>query len=177
MHLSQLKGFTLVEVLVSATIMTIGLMGVAGLTYISLTYNSVNTDVILSINLAEGLIEELKNLSYTDPDLGHSNFDVTTIDTRDGLNTTERNNLNQVTTRVEEFLNRNGVGGPTSDPMNKFTRYYFVCDSENANIATHCPAYGLANGENIKYIEVSVFYKEKSGKMRKSTLSTLISRW
>ena len=185
MHLSKLKrssslenkGFTLTEVIVAAGVMAVGLLGVAGLTYVSMSLQGTNTDLIFATNIAESLVEELKNLSYTDSDLSHSNFVVTSIDTRDGLDTTEKNNLNLVTARVEEFLNRSGVVGASSNPLDKYTRYYIVCDSQNANILTHCPGYGLAIGDNIKYVEVTVFFKEKTGKNRIVSLSTLISRW
>jgi len=59
------KGFTLVEVLVAITILSIGLLGMAGLTTSVMRGNSVSNRMTAAITLSQEKMENIRGLGYS----------------------------------------------------------------------------------------------------------------
>lgn len=59
------KGFTLLEVLVAGFILTIGLLGIAGMMTSAIRGNDFGKRMTAAENLAQQRLEEFKNLSYS----------------------------------------------------------------------------------------------------------------
>lgn len=62
-------GFSLIEVLISLTILSVGLLAVAGMQITSIKGNFSSGNVTNATVLAQSKLEDLKNLSYTDSNL------------------------------------------------------------------------------------------------------------
>ena len=71
--LKHQSGFTLVEVLVGITILTIGLLGVAKMQMSAIQGNFMSNSTSVALALAQEKMEELMTVSYTDTDLDDSN--------------------------------------------------------------------------------------------------------
>ena len=67
--LSNQNGFTLLELLIALTILTIGLLGLAGLHIAAIQGNVSGFKISTATAVAQERIEELKALDETDPDL------------------------------------------------------------------------------------------------------------
>jgi prepilin-type N-terminal cleavage/methylation domain-containing protein len=63
-------GFTLVEVLISAMVMTIGLVGAAGLLAMTTMQHVAARESTRSVRLATDKIDELMKLPFTSPSIG-----------------------------------------------------------------------------------------------------------
>ena len=59
-RIRQEQGFTLIEVMLSAAILAIGLLGLAALTTLSFTRNSDGNEVTVATNLAAELVERMQ---------------------------------------------------------------------------------------------------------------------
>lgn len=70
------SGFTLVEVLVGITILTIGLLGVAKMQISAIQGNSMSSSTSVALNLAQEKMEELMVLSYNHSDLDDIKADI-----------------------------------------------------------------------------------------------------
>lgn len=62
-------GFSLIEVLISLTIFSVGLLAVAGMQITSIKGNFSSGNVTNATVLAQSKLEDLKSLSYTDANL------------------------------------------------------------------------------------------------------------
>lgn len=62
-------GFTLLEVLISLIILSVGLLAVAGMHITSIRGNSFSHHLTQAVVLAESKLEDLKNLAYENPGL------------------------------------------------------------------------------------------------------------
>jgi type IV pilus modification protein PilV len=71
--LKHQSGFTLVEVLVGITILTIGLLGVAKMQISAIQGNYMSSSTSTALALAQEKMEELMVLAYTDAELDDSN--------------------------------------------------------------------------------------------------------
>ncbi len=71
--LKHQSGFTLVEILVGITILTIGLLGVAKMQMSAIQGNFMSGSTSVALALAQEKMEELMTVSYTDPELADSN--------------------------------------------------------------------------------------------------------
>lgn len=60
------KGFSLIEVMVAIVILTIGLIGVAGLQSTAITGNQNGNTMMQATTLAEEAIEQIRNAAYDD---------------------------------------------------------------------------------------------------------------
>jgi len=67
------KGFTLVEVLIGISILTIGLLALASMQVSAIRGNSISDKTTTALALAEGKMEELLLKDYDDADLKDSN--------------------------------------------------------------------------------------------------------
>ena len=71
--LKHQSGFTLIEVLVGITILSIGLLGVAKMQISAIRGNYMSSTTSVALNLAQEKMEELSVLSYNDSELDDSN--------------------------------------------------------------------------------------------------------
>ncbi|MCD4717021.1 MAG: type IV pilus modification protein PilV [Desulfobacterales bacterium] len=71
--LKHQSGFTLIEVLVGITILTIGLLGVAKMQISAIQGNSMSSSTSVALALAQEKMEELMTRAYTDAILLDSN--------------------------------------------------------------------------------------------------------
>ena len=60
------RGFSLIEVMVAMVILTIGLLGVAGLQSTAITGNQHGNTMMQATTLAEETIEQIRNAAYDD---------------------------------------------------------------------------------------------------------------
>ena len=58
------KGFTLIEILIAVTLLTIGLLGMAGLTVGIMRGNSLSSEVTAATALTQDRMEDIKRLGY-----------------------------------------------------------------------------------------------------------------
>lgn len=63
--LQDSKGFTLVEVLVAITVLSIGLLGMAGLTTSVMRGNSVSNRMTTAITLSQDKMEDIRRLGHS----------------------------------------------------------------------------------------------------------------
>jgi type IV pilus assembly protein PilV len=63
------EGFTLLEVMIALVILSVGLLGLAGLQLVAVKGNSFSTEMTYATMLAQQHAETLKNLPYTDANL------------------------------------------------------------------------------------------------------------
>jgi type IV pilus assembly protein PilV len=76
-HLSNQKGFTLLEVLIAITILSVGLLALAEMTVYVIRSNTVGNKITRATVQAQDKLEELRNLSYTDAQLNDADSDNT----------------------------------------------------------------------------------------------------
>jgi len=67
------KGFTLLEVMIALLILSIGLLGLAGLQIASTKSNSFSNQMTIGITLGQDGLEILRNLEYDDTQLNAGN--------------------------------------------------------------------------------------------------------
>jgi len=81
------SGFTLLEVLIAISILTVGLLGVAQMQIMGITGNYFSGNTTAALTLAEEKMEDLLGKSYTDADLNDdepgNNANLTSITTID----------------------------------------------------------------------------------------------
>jgi type IV pilus modification protein PilV len=66
-NLANTKGFTLIEVLVGLIILSIGLLGIAGMQITSVKGNYFSNNLTQATYVAQDRLEYLKNLPITNP--------------------------------------------------------------------------------------------------------------
>ncbi len=59
------KGFTLIEIMVAITLLSIGLLGMAGLTVGIMRGNSLSSQVTTATALAQAKMEDIKRIGYS----------------------------------------------------------------------------------------------------------------
>lgn len=79
-HLSNEKGFTLLEILIAITILSVGLLALAEMTIYVIRSNAVGNKITKATVLAEDKLEQLRKLGYSHTQLsnGGDNNDVGT---------------------------------------------------------------------------------------------------
>ena len=79
-HLSNQKGFTLLEILIAITILSVGLLALAEMTVYVIRSNTVGNKIAKATVMAEDKLEQLKKLGYSHTQLSNSgdNNDVST---------------------------------------------------------------------------------------------------
>jgi len=60
------KGFTLIEIMVAITLLSVGLLGMAGLTVGIMRGNSLSNQVTTATALAQAKMEDIKRMDYGD---------------------------------------------------------------------------------------------------------------
>jgi prepilin-type N-terminal cleavage/methylation domain-containing protein len=78
--LSQ-RGFTLIETTIAMMIMMVAGLGVVSLFTYSIRYNSGGNDRAVALSIAQQQIEQLRSVTFTDPDLNVTAATVLTPDT------------------------------------------------------------------------------------------------
>ena len=73
------KGFTLIEVVIGLIILAIGLLGIAAMQVTATKGCYFSSNVTQATFFAQDKLEHLKNLSYSDSDLGSGQHDEGTI--------------------------------------------------------------------------------------------------
>ncbi|HDZ84494.1 MAG TPA: prepilin-type N-terminal cleavage/methylation domain-containing protein [Nitrospirae bacterium] len=141
---SSCKGFTLIEVLVSVTILAIGLLGVAMMQVSSISGNTFSREMAVATELGQDLIEKLNSSTYTslveDPAL-LAGTHPTTVDVTNGWAVGAGS------------ANITDERGQTVGPL-LYTRTWTVTD----------PAAGTFGvGTNIKTITVTVTWNDNIG--------------
>ena len=78
---SNEKGFTLLEILIAMTILSVGLLALAEMTVYVIRSNTAGNKITGATVLAQDKLEKLRNLSYTDAQLDDADSDNTDYDT------------------------------------------------------------------------------------------------
>ncbi|MGA1790805.1 MAG: type IV pilus modification PilV family protein [bacterium] len=79
-HLKN-KGFTILEVMVALVFLAVGLLGIAGLHFATISGNHSASHITMAVNLAEDKIEELKRLGFADTALADTDSIKTDVGT------------------------------------------------------------------------------------------------
>jgi type IV pilus modification protein PilV len=139
--LNHHSGFTLIEVLVGITILTIGLLGVAKMQISAIQGNSMSSCTSAALSLAEEKMERIMVTNFNDPSL---------FDTQTGNNS----NLRSITTIDQQEVD--GGGAPINidetGSQNALGRYRRIW-----NIANH-PS-GFENLPTMKSVTVIVTWE------------------
>jgi type IV pilus modification protein PilV len=139
--LNHHSGFTLIEVLVGITILTIGLLGVAKMQISAIQGNSMSSCTSAALSLAEEKMERIMVTNFNDPSL---------FDTQTGNNS----NLSSITTIDQQEVD--GGGAPINidetGSQNALGRYRRIW-----NIANH-PS-GFENLPTMKSVTVIVTWE------------------
>jgi len=98
--LNQENGFTLLEILIAISLLTIGLLAVASMQVMAIRGNSFSGGTTEATKLAMDRIELLMTLDYDDPDLDDTNDDGTA-----GLNNADAATADQ----SRAYTNDNGL--------------------------------------------------------------------
>ena len=171
---SRKDGFTLIEVLVSLTVLIIGLLGVALMQVVSISGNTFSKEMAVATELGQDMLETLRASTYTatveDPALAGSvspGIDhPTAADVANGLSPavdTDGVPCDSTTNLVDERGLWPAIAttlGTTSGPL-LYTRTWSVTDD------------GLGVGTNMKTITVTVCWKEKGTTERLVTISAV----
>jgi prepilin-type N-terminal cleavage/methylation domain-containing protein len=148
--LSQ-AGVTLVEVLVSVVVLSIGLLGIAMMQYMAIGGNAFGREMQVATELGQELLEQAKSTSYADPNLD-SGFHSETLTSPDpqrfgGIT------FNRAWWVLDSCRNQNVALDP-NDP----------CDSASASTCTDSQG-------DMKTIVVRVCWVDKNGGNHSASLS------
>lgn len=91
------RGFTLLEVLVAMTILTIGLLGIAAMMITAINANGQSRRMTIATNLAQQRIEEMRNIPFenlfkTDPSNSNKSSNLAPVDMFVGTTISATNN-------------------------------------------------------------------------------------
>ena len=86
-QLSNEKGFTLLEILIAITILSVGLLALAEMTVYVIRSNTVGNKITKATVLAQDKLEKLKNLSYTNAQLDDTDSNTADVSTNIHSNT------------------------------------------------------------------------------------------
>ena len=75
------KGFTILEVMIALVFLAVGLLGIAGLHYATISGNQSAHKLTVAVNLIEDKIEELKGLDFSDTALSDTDSVKTDVGT------------------------------------------------------------------------------------------------
>ena len=87
-HLSNEKGFTLLEILIAITILSVGLLALAEMTVYVIRSNAAGNKITRATVLAQDKLEYLRNLSYTNAQLDDTDSNTADVSTDIHSNTT-----------------------------------------------------------------------------------------
>jgi len=73
------RGFTLIEIMVAVTLLSVGLLGMAGLTVGIMRSNSLSSQVTTATALAQAKMEDIKRVGYSGVAEGKSTDDYNDI--------------------------------------------------------------------------------------------------
>jgi len=110
--------FTLIEVLIALAILSIGILGLAEMSYVVMKGNVISKQYTIASTLAQDKMEELRSRSYTDPLL-------TDVNTSNDSDLQSTSNVDYQETNIDEKGN----------PGGRFTRI--------VNIADNTPSTGM----------------------------------
>ena len=85
---TQNGGFTILEVMIALVFLSVGLLGIAGLHFATISGNQSAHKITVAVNLAEDKIEELKGLDFADEDLEDTDTVKTDVGTNISANPT-----------------------------------------------------------------------------------------
>jgi type IV pilus modification protein PilV len=95
-------GFTIIEILITLVILSIGMLGLTEISYVAMKGNIVSRQYTIAATLAQDKMEELKNKPYTDSDLS----DINTNNNTDLQSTT---NTDYQESNIDEKGNPGGI--------------------------------------------------------------------
>lgn len=146
------SGFTMVEMLIAMTILSIALIGLAKISTSVIRTNSFSESYTIATTLAQDKLEEIMNL----------NFFNSALDDLTAANNSAAGLLSVAATDVQETqVDENGVAGAGGI----FTRSINIWDRTD-----------IENPATRKDIAVIVSWLDALGKTRKVTVSTIKSR-
>ena len=146
------NGFTLLEVLVALAILSIGLLALAEMTTHVIRGNTLGSKITRATVFAEDKLEELKGLSYTDPQLDDSDGDSTDFYTN-------------IDSDITLFTNPDHTDDYPDDATNQSVNIR-MSQQRVWNVAENTPAAGMKT--------VSVIVGWKGSKNHFVALSTII---
>ena len=146
---SRRDGFTLIEVLVSLSVLIIGLLGVALMQVVSISGNTFSKEMAVATELGQDMLETLRASTYTS----------TVVDTT--LSAGDHTNAELFDASGNAQLNPIDAKGMATDsggallPLRLYTRRWTVTD----------PAAGatFGTGTNMKTIAVTVTWNDRTG--------------
>ena len=129
--LSTSKGFTLVEILVSVTILSIGILAVSQMTVMGLRVNTVVNQRMYARVVMSRVFEELHNLPSNDAWLS-DDADTTDLDDIDTANADYYQTITD-TTAMYNYLSIWNVADNTPEPNIKTVRIHILWGQNNKN--------------------------------------------
>ena len=109
------RGFTVIEILIAISILTVGLLAVASMQVSAIRGNGMSSDLTEALTLAEDKMEYLLGLNYNDPDL-----DDLVAGNNANLSTISSGNFDHEELNIDE----------TGNPGGKFRRIWNIADND-----------------------------------------------
>ncbi len=116
------SGYTLVEVLIGITILTVGMLAVAVMQHSAIGAVDRSGAGTIAVNIAQRYLEEIIDMDYRDPRIG----DVNKSNNNDLAGAARLTGAGTTPAAADHFLVVDGVGIP--DPSGKYTVIWNVAD-------------------------------------------------
>ena len=158
------QGFTLIEVLITAVIMAVGLLAMAQMQVITIKMNAQNRSVTEATLLAMGQLEYLKSLPFDAPE---SYPDKKSYPLKDDGSTSDLNDISGNPDHVHPDYPIDADGYPVNSTKTRFGVFWNVADDTPAG----------ATGGNAKTVAVTVTWFSGPKQLKKRvTIPTVIRK-